>query len=57
MSSNPKLKIALIVLVVFGGIAFTIDRAFDMQLYAALGAAAAVLYVVATRKKGSSDSK
>lgn len=32
MSTNPKLKIALIVLVVFGGIALVIDRAFDMQL-------------------------
>lgn len=51
MSSNPKLKIALILLVVFGSIAFTIDRVFDIKSHAPLGASAAVLFVLATRKK------
>ncbi len=57
MSSNPKLKMVLIAVVVFGGLALIIDRVFDMQLYAPLGASAAVLFVLATRKKGTSDSK
>lgn len=57
MNLNSKVKIALLVIVVFGGIALAIDKLFDMQLYAPLGAAAAVLFVLANRKKANSNSK
>jgi hypothetical protein len=57
MNLGVKVKVALLVIVVFGGIALAIDKLFDMPLYAPLGAAAAVLFVLATRKKANSDLK